>query len=60
LRNKKDKEFKQILVEFKNQLQEVLKDPYEQAASEYFDFIAWLDAKIENKTFQEMIKLKQI
>jgi uncharacterized protein YqgV (UPF0045/DUF77 family) len=44
---------------FKSELQKVLKDPYEQAANEYFDFIPWLDSKIENKTFEEIVKSKQ-
>jgi hypothetical protein len=49
---------KQLFVDFKNALLEVLKDPYEQAANEYFDFISWLDSKIENKSYEEIIKSK--
>ncbi len=48
----------QLFKDFKNELNEVLKDPYEQAANEYFDFISWLDSKIEDKSYEEIIKEK--
>jgi tetratricopeptide (TPR) repeat protein len=40
---------------FKNELLLLLKDPYEKRALEYFDFISWLDSKIEKKPFIEMV-----
>ena len=46
-------------VDFKAELTEVLKDPYEQTACKYFDFIPWLDSKIENVAFSEVIKRNQ-
>lgn len=49
---------KQLFVSFKTSLTNVLKDPYEQAADEYFDFLSWLDCKIEGKTYQEIIVKK--
>ncbi|MCC6690977.1 MAG: hypothetical protein IT235_05545 [Bacteroidia bacterium] len=34
------------------------KDPFEREAFEYFDFISWLESKIDNKTFAELIREK--
>ena len=39
-----------VFKNFKHNLEEVLDDPYEKVALEYFDFMSWLDRKIENKT----------
>ncbi|MCW3086151.1 MAG: hypothetical protein JWP12_3517 [Bacteroidetes bacterium] len=32
--------------------------PYEKKAFEYFDYISWLDSKIENKPLEEIVKKK--
>ncbi len=48
-----------LLTAFKSlrrELAALLKDPYENKALEQFDFIAWLDAKIDNKPFSEIVK----
>jgi dGTP triphosphohydrolase len=58
LKNKDTETMQELFKDFKNELTEVLKDPYEQAANEYFDFISWLDARIENKTFAEVVRSK--
>lgn len=58
LKNKDEDVMKEFFLEFKKDLVEVLKDPYEKAAIEYFDFISWLDAKIENKTLEQIITSK--
>lgn len=47
---------KELFINFKESLQKVLEDPYEQAATEYFGFINWLDSKIEGKTYAQMVK----
>jgi hypothetical protein len=47
-----------LFSKFKLDLQEVLKDPYEKVAIEYFDFITWLNSKIQNKDFSRLIKEK--
>ena len=49
----------QLYIDFREDLINVLKDPYEMAANEYFDFISWLDGKIEGMTFEEIVKRKQ-
>jgi hypothetical protein len=40
---------------FKNELLVLLEDPYEKRALEYFDFISWLESKIEKETFLEIV-----
>lgn len=42
----------------KEELFEVLQDPYEHRALEYFDFLSWLESKIQNKPFMQVIKEK--
>lgn len=49
---------KELFIDFKEQLEKVLEDPFEQAANVYFDFISWVDSKIENKSFEEIVKAK--
>ena len=49
---------KQLYIDFKAALEKVLEDPYEQAANEYFNFIAWLDSKIQNKPYEQIIQGK--
>jgi hypothetical protein len=33
-------------------------DPYEKKAFEYFDYISWLDSRIEKRSFEEIVKEK--
>lgn len=42
----------------KAELERLLNDTYERGAMEYFDFISWLESKIYNKSFDELIKDK--
>ncbi len=59
LKLKKADGMKQLYINFKSELEEIIKDPYEKAAVEYFDFISWLDSKIQNKSFEEVVKSKK-
>lgn len=43
----------------KTQLEEVLKNPYEKNSLNYFNFLVWVEAKIQKKTFEE-VKLKTL
>ena len=52
------KDFIPAFKELKKKLVVLSKDPYEARAFEYFDFISWLDSKIENRSFAEIIKKK--
>lgn len=49
LKNKDADAMGKLYVSFKNELEQVMEDPYEKAANEYFDFLSWLDANIESK-----------
>lgn len=42
----------------KHQLEEIAKDPFEEYSLNYFDTIAWLESKISNKSFAQIIKNK--
>ena len=51
---------KQILAfrKLKTELEEIVKDPFEKRALEYFDFISWLESKIDNRPFAEVVREK--
>lgn len=54
---------KQLMVAFKKlktELEEIFKNPFERKALDYFDFISWLDSKVEGRTFAEVVKEKVI
>ncbi|MBI2271684.1 MAG: hypothetical protein HYU69_15180 [Bacteroidetes bacterium] len=42
----------------KKKFMQIVNDPYEKKAFRYFDFISWLESKIENKTFAEIVRNK--
>ena len=44
--------------ELKNKFIKLSKDPFENKAFYYFDFISWLESKIEKKTLAEIIQRK--
>jgi len=44
--------------ELKEELVKLLPDPYERRPLDEFEFIEWLESKIENKPFAEIIKKK--
>lgn len=56
--SKKRPESKKIqFEEFRDNLEEIFKDPYQMIASEYFDLVAWIDSKInETEYADEIIK----
>ena len=47
-----------VFKKLRKDLFEIMNDPYEKKAMEYFDFISWLDSKIKNKPFVDIIKEK--
>ena len=53
-----DKELKQAFSELKEELEEIVKEPLEQKALASFDFICWLESKIENRPFREIFQKK--
>ncbi|MDZ4664738.1 MAG: hypothetical protein SGJ15_07670 [Bacteroidota bacterium] len=50
---------KMIFGEFRAQLEEIFKDPYQMIASEYFDLIAWIDSHLNETDYAtEIIKAR--
>lgn len=47
-----------VFKELKGTLKELFKDPFEAKITEYFDFISWVDSKIENRSFDEVKREK--
>jgi hypothetical protein len=45
-------------VDLRTELLELENHPFEKKALEYFDYISWLDSKIENRSFEEVVKAK--
>ena len=53
------KELIKVFGDFKLQLQKLSGDPFEKRAVEYyFDFISWLESKIEKRDFADIVKEK--
>ena len=50
------KSFKALLI----QMKALLKNPIEQKGFDYFDFISWIESKIKNKTFGEVVRGKVV
>jgi hypothetical protein len=57
--SKRDSRQANSFIKFKEEMQNVFKDPYEKNALEYFNFYAWLDSKIHNISFSEAIKIRK-
>ncbi|MBI4945379.1 MAG: hypothetical protein HY840_03140 [Bacteroidetes bacterium] len=52
------KERSAALQEFKISLLKLMKNPMEKAVMDEFDFLSWVESKIQNKTFSEVVKEK--
>lgn len=50
------KELVDYFKQMKKELEEISKIPFEQIILKDFDFIAWVESKIENRPFAEMVK----
>lgn len=42
----------------KERLTDITRDPYEKIALDYFDFISWIESKLGQKTFADIVKTK--
>lgn len=51
-------DLKEPFVVLRKKLEQLALDPYEKHALNYFDFISWLDSKIENKSFASIVRRK--
>lgn len=54
----KTKDASLIFTRLKKELLELMKDPKEAVFAEHFDFISWLDSKIQNRPFAEIVREK--
>ncbi len=50
-----EEKFLKLLKAGKKELEEIIKDPYEREALEYFNIMAWIDSKLEDKSYKEMV-----
>jgi hypothetical protein len=48
----------EAFIELRKEFIPLLENPYEKKAFEYFDYISWFDSKIENRSFEEIVKEK--
>jgi hypothetical protein len=48
----------EAFVELRKEFLELIDDPYEKKAFEYFDYISWFDSRIEKRSFEEIVKEK--
>jgi hypothetical protein len=48
----------EAFIELRKEFVAIADDPYEKKAFEYFDYIAWLDSKIEKKSFEQIVQEK--
>jgi hypothetical protein len=48
----------QAFIELRNDFKQIADDEFESKAFEYFDYISWLDSKIEKKSFAEIVRQK--
>ena len=58
LKDKTGENSKKIYEEFYRELAQLENDPFESIAFEYFDFVGWIKSKVENRSFQEVLKEK--
>jgi hypothetical protein len=47
-----------LFKDLKSEFEKIIKDSFEAKAFEYFDFVIWLQSKIENTTVSELLKNK--
>lgn len=50
----------QAFKKLKTQFTEIVKDPFERKALDYFDVISWLESKIEGRAFAEVVREKAL
>ncbi len=60
LRGDSEQNMKKSFSSLKKTLEELSADPYEKQAFSFFDFISWLESKIENRSFAEVVKERAV
>ena len=54
----KTKKIIEAFKKLKTEIENITKNPFEKQAIDYFDFISWIESKIENRSFAEIVKEK--
>ena len=54
----KEKNLKEAFVAMKKEIENIPKDKMHYYIFKYFDIVSWLESKMKNKSFQEIIKEK--
>ncbi|MBI4931145.1 MAG: hypothetical protein HY841_10305 [Bacteroidetes bacterium] len=52
------KELLHSFSELKKEITQIMKDPFERGIIQDFDFVSWLESKIENRSFAEIVREK--
>lgn len=58
LNNITQSELMELFHESKYQINKFMKDPYEVSGALYFDYVSWLESKLDGKNYGEIIKEK--
>ena len=53
------REQSEVFVQLRKQLEELLKNTKQIQALDYFDYMSWIESKIENRPFVEIVKSRQ-
>lgn len=48
----------EAFIELRKEFLAIAEHPYEKKAFEYFDYISWLDSKVEKRSFEEVVQQK--
>lgn len=49
-----------VFKELKTELEEIIRDPFEVKFLENFDLVSWLESKIQNRPFAEIVRKRQM
>jgi hypothetical protein len=53
-----ERQQKEAFIELREEVRQIVDHPYESKALEYFDYISWLDSKIDKKPFEKVVQEK--
>ncbi len=56
VKNQSESSRKDVFIDFKTEFEKLLENPKEHVVLQYFDFLSWMDAHIENIQFSAAIK----
>lgn len=60
IRESKSKDIVTKYAEFKSQLVELVTEPEDQIVIKYFDFLSWINSKIESTSFSQAVSLENV